>query len=135
MSSSELNQVKRHPIQPLEDDGKGVLRFRSNGCVQHLVKMVKALGGDWVDVMYADGVTEADRVQFSQLSGYSLGGFSELSHVKQIDIDAAEEMHKTGKTELQARHDVLERKLNEVKNLMRPAVVEMFDVSTEFDEW
>ena len=133
MENTELNPF-RFPIQPLEFDSAGVLRFKENKCVSALIEQVKALGGDWSDCLYADGVETADRVQFAQLHGYSLSGFGDLGHVPETDLKAARLMHEAGKSELQARHEVLERQLNTLKNLMRPAVSELFGVAPEFDE-
>ncbi len=132
MSNTELNPF-RFPIQPLETDKHGILRFRENKCVVALMKQVEALGGSWSECLYADGVETADRVQFAQLHGYSLSGFGDLGHVPETDLQAAREMHEAGKSELQARHEVLERQLNTLKNLMRPAVSELYGVCVEFD--
>lgn len=78
-----------HPTQPVEWDGKGVIRFRQNDIVVFLLwfaswrgmglneiaGMPNALG---VDV---PAFSAEDWMQFQQLTGYSVSGWSDLSYV------------------------------------------------------
>lgn len=67
----------RHPIQPLVDDGDGVLRFKSNAIVKALLDTGKLTMNDLAVLNF----TDEDREQFAQLIGYSVDGFGSLSYV------------------------------------------------------
>ena len=76
----------KNPIQPLLTDEHGVLRFKENAIVRHLLDshpacdMNKLAGMDF---------TDEDRQQFAQLIGYSLSGYGELSYVSDEAYNAA----------------------------------------------
>lgn len=59
------------PMQPVVRDESGVLRFRANAIVRHLLDH----GG--IDLDFS----QEDREQFAQLIGYSISGYHELSYV------------------------------------------------------
>ena len=69
----------KHPMQPLVTDDHGIVRFKSNAIVQHL------LDAGPFDMNYlasrALNFTDEDRSQFAQLIGYSVSGFGDLSYV------------------------------------------------------
>lgn len=72
----------RHPIQPLQLDDKGVLRFKKNAIVEHLLDN----GGiDMNDLARKDFCRE-DREQFAQLVGYSLSGYADLWYVTTLPM-------------------------------------------------
>lgn len=64
------------PLQPMGFDGSGVVRFRPNRIVQHLLDNGPF---DLNDVAFLD-VTNAEQMQFAQLIGYSVSGASSLSY-------------------------------------------------------
>lgn len=66
-----------HPTQPLIVDGRGVLRFKRN----RIVEVLLASGQLDMNALAAMEFSDEDRVQFAQLIGYSLSGFSELPYV------------------------------------------------------
>jgi hypothetical protein len=74
-----------HPMQPIGWDGKGVIRFKPNAIVAHLVEECRRLGGTdlhQVAIAVARGQFPAeDQVQLAQLLGYSVSGFGDLSYV------------------------------------------------------
>ena len=75
-----------HPLQPIEDDGNDVVRFKPNAIVRYLLDN----GGiDMNQIALLPGVSREDHVQFAQLIGYSVSGFSELSYVHDEDYDKA----------------------------------------------
>lgn len=76
----------KHPIQPLEKDARGVLRFKQNAIVAFLIDH----GGIDLNGLARMHFQDEDRVQLAQLIGYSLSGFSELSYVSDEDMEAAE---------------------------------------------
>lgn len=65
-------------MQPVEDDGHDVLRFKPNAIVRHLLDH----GGMDLNKLSELGFSASDWEQFSQLLGYSVSGFSELSYVR-----------------------------------------------------
>lgn len=75
--------MPRNPMQPFVMD-QGVVRFKPNKIVQKLLEVADRAG--WtlnnLAVEMANGrFTQDDYEQFSQLHGYSLCGFHELSGV------------------------------------------------------
>ena len=70
----------RHPMQPLEKDKGGTIRFKTNKIVNYLLDQK---GG--IDLNYlaarSDKFDQTDWEQFYQLIGYSIDGFHELSFV------------------------------------------------------
>lgn len=69
-------QVK-HPVQPLIVDTGGVLRFKKNAIVEYLLDS----GPFDLNHLATIPFDLPDREQFTQLIGYSLDGFGELSYV------------------------------------------------------
>jgi hypothetical protein len=81
---------KHHPIQPLELDDKGVLRFKENKIVSHLL----AKGGIDLNAIACLDFSKEDRQQFAQLIGYSLGGYADLRSYVDDDAYRAAEAQK-----------------------------------------
>lgn len=79
----------KHPIQPLEQDDKGTLRFKKNAIVCHLLDNGNF---DLNDLAKMDFSAE-DRCQFAQLIGYSLSGYGELSYVSSDEWDSVNALH------------------------------------------
>lgn len=69
--------TRPHPIQPLELDHRGVLRFKANAIVRHLLDN----GGIDMNALAREDFTREDREQFAQLIGYSHSGSGDLSYV------------------------------------------------------
>ncbi len=84
MSRSELDR-RKHPTQPAGLDDHGVLRFKPNKIVRHLVDNGSITLNDIAVMPFS---TE-DRVQLAQLIGYSLSGFGELHYVSDDDYERA----------------------------------------------
>jgi hypothetical protein len=76
--------MSRHPLQPLETDQQGRLRFKRNAIVDHLAR------GKLNDLAMMDFPQE-DWEQLAQLIGYSLAGFGTLSYVSDATYNAAAE--------------------------------------------
>jgi hypothetical protein len=66
------------PTQPLEKDERGVLRFKPNRIVQHLLDTHPTCD---MNMLARLDFSDEDRRQFAQLIGYSLSGYGELSYV------------------------------------------------------
>lgn len=113
----------KHPIQPLEKDKSGVLRFKENAIVRHLLDN----GGIDLNKIAVMDFTADDRQQFAQLIGYSLSGYSELSYVDDDAYGTAVEMTRT-KSADKARIKHLERELKAVRAALRKPMARLFGV-------
>jgi hypothetical protein len=104
----------KHPIQPLLTDEHGVVRFKENKIVRHLLDWAsqRGMGLNNFAVM---GFSDEDRQQFAQLIGYSLSGYCELrSYVTDEEYREAAHMA-DGLDERDARIAALEEKLAELR--------------------
>lgn len=83
---------RRHPIQPVEWDGAGVLRFKGNPIVRYLLDVVAPKAGmslnDLHRVSTESGFTKYDWDQFNQLIGYSVSGCPIRDELTQYRADA-----------------------------------------------
>lgn len=67
-----------HPMQQIRWDGKDVIRYRKNAIVAQLLRTHPAMD---LNTIALGGFTQEDRVQLTQLIGYSVLGSGELSHM------------------------------------------------------
>jgi hypothetical protein len=116
----------KHPMQPLVEID-GVLRFKRNAIVDGLLYVASTHGYDMNEIARAD-FTREDRIQFAQLIGYSLSGFSELPYVDGDTFAAAEQFAENGRSEERARIDALADELKQARDGMRDAVARLFGV-------
>lgn len=79
--------MTKHPMQPLYLDVNDTIRFRSNKIVERLLAYSPLDLNDLARMTF----TVEDREQFTQLIGYSVCGFGELSYVSDEGRDAADE--------------------------------------------
>lgn len=114
----------KHPIQPLERDAQGVIRFKPNKIVQHLLDN----GGIDLNQLARIEFSQEDREQFAQLIGYSLKGYGELSYVSDESYDAAERMFETGCDEQEARANALRERLEGAQAAMRDGVASLYGI-------
>ena len=114
----------KHPIQPLEADEHGTVRFKGNAIVRFLLDR----GPFDMNQLATQGFSKEDQEQFAQLIGYSLCGFGELGYVSGETYEAAEKMHSDGKTETEARIEYLEETLETVRAGMREIVPALFRI-------
>ena len=102
----------RHPIQPLAPDAQGVIRFKANAIVQHLLDSHPACD---MNKLHTMEFSNADRQQFAQLIGYSLSGYGELrGYVDDVSYLAASHIA-DGKDERDARIAALEQELDDMR--------------------
>jgi hypothetical protein len=73
-----------HPFQPLAKDKEGTIRFKENKLVSYLARQ---FGLNKLALM---NFSAEDYEQLAQLLGYSLGGFAELSYVREDTLRRAE---------------------------------------------
>lgn len=81
-------QLPAVPMQPLEIDDHGTLRFRQNEIVRKLLDHGTGTGCG-LNEMALDEYSAEDRMQLAQLIGYSLSGYGELSYVTDESYDRA----------------------------------------------
>ncbi|MEN1479678.1 hypothetical protein AAIH16_39635, partial [Pseudomonas aeruginosa] len=68
------------PMQPLVKDAHGVARFKANKIVNHLLDYASERGCGMTELAKLQ-FPEEDYMQFAQLIGYSVSGYSDLSYV------------------------------------------------------
>ena len=112
--------MSKHPIQPIEDDGKGVIRFKENAIVR---KLADAYGLNDVARDCCDA-TRDDWDQFYQLIGYSVSG-APISEACREIIDA---MERDRTDQRDAELIVLRAKLENVRDGIRAGVAELFSM-------
>ena len=78
----------KHPLQPLQKDATGVIRFKENKIVQFLLDA----GPFDLNQLAAMPFEDEDREQLAELIGYSVGGFGELPYVSDETYGAAEKL-------------------------------------------
>lgn len=102
----------RHPIQPLQLDDKGVLRFKENKIVCHLLDN----GGIDMNDLARKDFSREDREQFAQLIGYRLSGYADLGYVTDATYAAAQAVGDNPELQaLQARVEHLEGVLEKMR--------------------
>lgn len=116
----------RHPIQPVETDAHGTLRFKGNAIVRHLLDFASSRGCSLNEIAAMD-FTRDDHVQFAQLIGYSVSGFGDLSYVDNETYDAAERMAE-GADERDARIVVMQSDLDMLRAALREPMARLFGV-------
>lgn len=81
----------KHPMQPMEFDRDGVLRFKKNAIIDWLFNT----GRLDLNLIAATEFSDEDQRQLAQLLGYSVSGYGDLSyvsrkHISDVDALAAE---------------------------------------------
>lgn len=111
----------KHPIQPLEKDADGKIRFKKNSIVDFLSK-------NRLNELSEMDFPQEDWEQLAQLIGYSLTGFSELSYVSDETYYTAVIMATHEKPEYAARIEYLEKTIEEVRIGLRQIVPKVFKI-------
>lgn len=114
----------KHPIQPLELDDSGTVRFKPNKLVQYLLDN----GGIDMNHLARQQFTHDEREQFAQLIGYSLSGYGELSYVSDETYGAAVRMYEDGESESTARINYLEGELTALRDAMRAPIARLYGI-------
>lgn len=115
---------KKHPIQPTETDGLGVVRFKEDRIVSYLLEN----GGIDLNKIAMLGFSTEDQEQFAQLIGYSMSGFAELSYVSDETYCIAERMHDAKLSEAQARNEYLESIVSTTREALIELVPKFFKI-------
>lgn len=77
---STIPTPTKHPVQPVQFDLAGTLRFKKNHIVEHLLDFARAHGCGLNELAMMD-FEDDDRQQLAQLLGYSVDGYADLSYV------------------------------------------------------
>lgn len=115
-----------HPIQPVERDKHGTLRFKPNAIIDFLFRTGK-IDLNMIAIMPFE---VEDREQLLQLLGHSLGSFADYDYVRDETYETAKRMGE-GETEEQARIAYLEEELAALKTALRSPMARLFGVSSE----
>lgn len=79
-----------HPMQPVYQDERGVMRFWPNRIVRYLLDN-GGIDMNKISYLAAMGTfTKADQEQFAQLIGYSVSGAGDLDYVSKALIKKAD---------------------------------------------
>lgn len=117
----------KNPIQPVYKDSKGIVRFKENAIVQYLLKN----SGIGLNTIAALDVSQTDKEQFDQLTGWSLSGFGDISSTSDETYGAAWLMYETGVTGEQAELQYYKTKLREVQEKMANAIGCLYGMAPE----
>lgn len=127
MTQAKITERKPLPMQPIVKDELGRDRFLPNAIVAHLLAWATERGFG-MNELAREGFEREDWVQFSQLIGYSVSGFSELSYVSSFDADAAQVVVETGADPRDARIFVLEDKWKTLRAALAVPLSDLFEV-------
>lgn len=78
-----------HPMQPVVIAPDGVIRFKQNKIVRHLLDFASPLGCGLNELARED-FSQEDRMQLAQLIGYSVSGYGELSYASSESVERAD---------------------------------------------
>ena len=119
--------MHEHPTQPVVRDPNGVLRFKPNAIIQHLLEVARKAGCGLNELALLE-FSQEDRQQFAQLIGYSLSGYGDLSCVDGESYRFVEAMVEKGISEQEAKIAVLTGELAELRRVLREPMARLFDV-------
>ncbi len=121
--------MSKHPLQPLERDSNGTLRFKENRAVSALYEQLRLLRIEpWALLARDANVTKDDLRQFAQLIGYSLSGVSELPYMDEETLEAAQNAYELGTSELEARNAHLEARHEAMIEAVKSLAVTTFAI-------
>ena len=87
---ARFSQIGQHPRQPIVLDEKGTPRFKGNGIIKYLFQTGK-LDLNELSVLLAQGAfPREDYAQITQLLGYSVSGWGDLSTSPPEMVEAAD---------------------------------------------
>ncbi len=121
----------KFPIQPLELDTRGVLRFVQNRIVHDLLNFGKDHGFGLNELACRPEYTTEEWMQFAQLIGYSLSGYGDLSYVSDDKYETADKMWRDKLTETEAELKVKSEKLDAARELVKDLAGLLFPICPE----
>lgn len=101
-----------------------ILRFKENRIVSDV------LDNSYLDLnkIAMRDYTDEERMQFAQLIGYSLGGYSELGYVSDDSCEIADLMHYEGLSDKDAEIKHLKKLLTETREKVKDLSVSLFKI-------
>jgi len=115
----------KNPIQPIRKDENGVMRFKANRIVEHILSKCS----DDLNAIARMDFSQDDREQFAQLIGYSLNGFAELSYVSEETYDAAHQLSIVdSRDSYEARNIYLRNKIKSLQEALRQPISDLFEI-------
>jgi hypothetical protein len=98
-ASPTAGDTERPTLRPLVIANDGMVRFKPNAACRWLIDEGGRRGLGFMNSLATVEMSAEDRMEFAQLIGYSVGGYSELSYVTDESSEAAErEAEKLRKT-------------------------------------
>lgn len=122
-----MGLIMKNPMQPIIRGGDGVLRFKENAIISHLLEWAQQRGHGLNGIAMME-FSNDDREQFAQLIGYSLSGYGDLSYVSDTTYHAAEKMAHEGLSDKDARIACLEYELDSIRTALRGPMAKLFGV-------
>lgn len=119
--------MAKQPMQPLEEDEHGILRFKKNAIVCFLLDN----GPLDMNIIAQKQFSQEDREQFAQLIGYSLSGFGELNYVSNDTYETAKLMYEKQISEQEARITHLESLLSLVRDNFKQIIPQLFHIHSD----
>lgn len=117
----------KFPIQPIVVGDKGVVRFKKNLIVEHLLDN----GGLNLNDLARLDFPQADWEQFAQLIGYSVSGFGSLSYASNDTYETASRMAEAGQSETDAKIAYLQSLVDATREQLKPIVTNLFRVHND----
>ena len=81
--------VAGQPMQPIVFAERGVIRFKQNAIVRHLLDYASSRGCSLNELARMD-FSDDDRMQLAQLIGYSVSGYGDLSYASRESVERAD---------------------------------------------
>lgn len=111
-----------YPLQPIITDDQGVVRFKANAIVAHLLDS----GAIDLNALRGMDFKPEDWEQFNQLIGYSLSAWGTLQHTSNESWEAANLMHEQGLDSMQARLVAVEGELTAFREVMAEPIARLY---------
>jgi hypothetical protein len=122
-----MREEKKHPIQPLQKDEHGVMRFKQNQIICDILDLAESCNFGLNEISRVKYSRE-DRQQLAQLIGYSLYGYgSVLGYVDDDAFNAASAMA-GGLDESDARITTLQHSIDSLRTALVAPMAELFGV-------
>lgn len=83
-----MSKKVEHPMQPIVWDKHGVIRFKKNAIIEHLVDH----GSIGLNAIASLDFSREDEEQLAQLIGYSVSGFGDLSYARRTTVAKADKI-------------------------------------------
>lgn len=118
-----MNNITHHPIQPLQKDEYGTLRFKGNAIVRYMLDN----GGLNLNHLMSIDFSNEDRQQFAQLISYSLSGYSDLFYVDDAAYAAASIKAEENVSDTEARLRYYEELVSGLKEKLKEPMAALFE--------